>query len=178
MKINLGCGYTKKKGYLNCDLSKEVKPDKIINLEKPLPWKDNSVDEIIANNVLEHIQNIIPLLKEIYRICKKNAMIKIIVPHYASRAAWSDLTHVRPFSWSSFDYVAYNPSKKNNLANKESHEYGNMKFSINKTFFFGRFYNATKIIPLFANNFPSIYETFFCYLFAPAGIKFKLKVKK
>ena len=75
MKLHLGCGNEKLEGYVNCDFSKEVKPDKIINLEKKLPFKDNSVDEIIINHTLEHINNFIQLMEEFYRICKNKSII-------------------------------------------------------------------------------------------------------
>jgi len=175
MKLNLGCGKVKIEGYINCDISKEVGPDKVVNLEHPLPWKDNSIEEIIANNVLEHIQKIIPLLNEMYRVCKDKARIKIFVPHYASRSAWSDLTHIQPFSWSSFEYVN---NKSGYLSNMEGHEYGKIRFNIKKKFVFGRLYNFLKIFPFLANKFSSIYETFFVYIFAPIGIKFELEVVK
>lgn len=69
MKLNLGCGKDKKEGYVNIDSSDEVKPDKIWNLEKtPFPFRENSVEEIIAEHVLEHIKNFIPLMHELRRI--------------------------------------------------------------------------------------------------------------
>ncbi|MCH8945295.1 MAG: hypothetical protein IIA85_00010 [Nanoarchaeota archaeon] len=44
-KLNLGCGFNKIDGYLNCDVSNEVKPDKLVDLNKKLPFKDNSVEK-------------------------------------------------------------------------------------------------------------------------------------
>ena len=96
MKLHLGCGNNKKKGYVNCDISATVKPDRIVDLEKKLSFKDNSVDEIIANHVLEHIANFTPLMHELHRICKKGAVIKIKVPFYSS---WDNLMilHIKDF---------------------------------------------------------------------------------
>jgi len=77
MKLHLGCGTEKLKGYLNCDISLEVNPDKVVDLEKKLPFKSNTIDEIIINHTLEHIINFIELMEEFNRICKKGALIKI-----------------------------------------------------------------------------------------------------
>ena len=98
LKLNLGCGNDKKEGYLNCDISKDVRPDKIVDLEKKLPFKDNSVDEIYAKMVIEHINNLDLLFNEMYRICKNKAKILIRVPFFSSYHNFSDPTHVRQFN--------------------------------------------------------------------------------
>jgi len=84
MKLNFGCGNDYKKGYVNCDISKEVKLDKIIDLEKELPFEDNSVDEIYSRHTFEHVNNFIPLMHELHRICKKEAIIKIKTPFFSA----------------------------------------------------------------------------------------------
>jgi len=105
VKLNLGCGNDLKKDYINVDASKEVNPDKVWDLEKtPLPFKDNSVDEILAYHVLEHIHNFIPLMHEFHRICKPGAIIKIKTPFYSSWGQFNDPTHVRFFSPFTFNY--------------------------------------------------------------------------
>ncbi len=56
MKLNLGCGYKKRGGWVNCDLDKDVKPDKIVDLNKfPYPFRTSSVTEINLEHVLEHL---------------------------------------------------------------------------------------------------------------------------
>lgn len=104
MKLHLGCGNDYKKGYVNCDISPEVKPDRIVDLERELPFKDNSISEIVANHVLEHVQNFVPLVHEFHRVCKKGVKIKIKVPFYAAWGQYNDPTHVRFFSPFTFDY--------------------------------------------------------------------------
>ncbi len=88
MKINIGCGKDYKRGYINCDISKKVNPDKIVDLEKRLPFKNNSLEEVVANHVLENIHNFVLLIHELYRVCKKDAVIKIKTPFYSS---WGSL---------------------------------------------------------------------------------------
>jgi predicted SAM-dependent methyltransferase len=52
----LGSGYKRYEGVINIDNDKNCKPDFICNFEiDPLPFKDNSVDKIIAHHILEHI---------------------------------------------------------------------------------------------------------------------------
>jgi len=64
MKLHLGCGYDKKEGYVNCDISEEVNPDKIVDINKTLPFEDNSVEEIFMNHVLEHTPKPLEVMKE------------------------------------------------------------------------------------------------------------------
>lgn len=81
-KINLGCGFAKKEGYINIDSDKSVDPDIVRELERGLPFDDSSVDEVYAHHVLEHLkpEDFIFILSEIYRVCKNGAKIEIEVP--------------------------------------------------------------------------------------------------
>tara|TARA_Y100000034_G_C6688615_1_gene303088 strand:+ start:30 stop:494 length:465 start_codon:yes stop_codon:yes gene_type:complete len=102
MRLNLGCGDDIRKDYINVDLYNK-KADKKINLSKiPYPFKDNSVDQILALNILEHLDDPYNILLEWNRICKKGAKIIIQVPHFTSGNAWADIQHRRPFSIKSF----------------------------------------------------------------------------
>ena len=178
MKLNLGCGKVKLKGYVNCDISKEVNPDKVVDLEKKLPFKTNSIDEIVAHHVIEHVWNIIPLLHEMHRICKKGAIINIRVPYYSSSTAWSDLTHMHAFSFTSFDYVEYNPQGKHHIGKIQSHEYGKIRFRFRKKeIVFGKFLTMLGL-HFFANKHPNIYETFFANIFPANEIHFIMEVVK
>lgn len=101
MKLNLGCGNKIYDGYVNVDKFDIYNVDIKHDLEKfPYPFEDNSVEEIILSHVLEHIGQdpdiFIKILKEFYRICKNEALIKIAVPHPRHDDFLSDPTHVRP----------------------------------------------------------------------------------
>lgn len=100
MKINIGAGDTNYEGFLNCDYSNLFKPDYVFDLEKDkFPFDDNSVDEIIAYHVLEHLgEGYFHCLQEMYRVCKHGATINIKVPHYLSENQYHDPTHRRPIT--------------------------------------------------------------------------------
>lgn len=97
-KLNLGSGTKRIPGFMNLDLDPGCEPDIVIDLERePLPFSDNSVDEIICWHVLEHIgDGFIPLMKEIYRVCTSGAWIDISVPHPRHDHFLGDPTHRRP----------------------------------------------------------------------------------
>lgn len=97
MKINLGSGYNPEKGYINCDILPECKPDVILDLEKPLPFEDNSVDKVYTCQVLEHIKNFTELMIEIYRVLKPGGELEAKVPLFPCRAAVADPDHIRFF---------------------------------------------------------------------------------
>lgn len=169
MKLHLGCGNNKLEGYVNCDISSDVKPDKIVDLEKKLPFKDNSVDEIITNHTLEHIKNFMGLMEEIYRVCKNEAIIKIRVPYFAYPGAFQDPTHVRFFTLRTFDY--FSPDNGLNYYSKARFEIleTKLKFSIKKDYW---------LIDNTINSIQRVYERFFSRIFPCAELKVILKVKK
>jgi hypothetical protein len=103
MKLNLGCGNKILDGYVNVDKFDLYNVDIKHDLEKfPYPFNDNSVEEIKLSHVLEHIGQdpdiFIKILKEIYRICKNQALINIAVPHPRHDDFIADPTHVRPIT--------------------------------------------------------------------------------
>jgi len=103
-RLNLGCGFNYLEDYWNIDIDdKQFKIDQKIDLEMAtLPYKDNSIEIIRACHILEHINNFIPLMKEIWRVLKIGGVLYIRVPNASCRAAYADPTHVRFFVPESF----------------------------------------------------------------------------
>jgi len=97
MKLNIGSGYVKIPGFLNVDHDPLVKPDFLVNLEDlHLPIADSSVDEIYAHHIFEHIgAGFLPMMQELYRVCKHDAVLDIKFPHHRSEIWFGDPTHVR-----------------------------------------------------------------------------------
>lgn len=105
IKLNLGCGNKYLEGYINCDISRQVRADRYFDLnEFPYPFPDNYADEILMDNVLEHLNDIPAVMKELFRILKPGGRLKIIVPYGKSDWALQDPTHKHLFTEQSMYY--------------------------------------------------------------------------
>jgi ubiquinone/menaquinone biosynthesis C-methylase UbiE len=107
LKLNLGCGPTKKEGFIGVDKVKLPTVDIVHDLDVyPYPFEDNSVDEIYCSHILEHLTDFNKTMEELWRICKPNALITIRGPYYKSHYAFGDATHKHFFTEQSFIYFS------------------------------------------------------------------------
>jgi len=103
IKIDLGGAINKPVGYTSVDIN--PKADIVCDLERSeLPFQNNEVNELRASHTLEHIENLIPLMNECWRILKKDGTFWIAVPKFPHTDAVRDPTHKRFFVKESFDY--------------------------------------------------------------------------
>src|SRR3989339_1775930 len=112
-KLNLGCGNDIKQGWVNLDSAKLPGVNVVRNIEElPLPFGDGEFDEILANDILEHVEYV-PVLKDIHRILKKGGKLTIRVPHFTSKSNFIDPTHKKRFSIYTFEMFCKNsPASK------------------------------------------------------------------
>jgi len=131
MKIlDLGCGKRKRQGAIGIDISKDTDADVIHDLNVfPYPFADDEFDYVYADNVIEHLDNVVKVLEELHRISKNGATTKIIVPFFRSHYAFIDPTHKHFFTVRSFDN--FDPEKDFNRIYKYSQCY----FRVNKGLF-------------------------------------------
>ncbi len=93
MKLNLGCGDKYLNDFVNVDV--RGKADVYHDLDKyPYPFKNSSVDFILASHILEHLKEPIRFFYEIKRILKNGGIAEISVPHYKDgKGAYSSFGH-------------------------------------------------------------------------------------
>jgi SAM-dependent methyltransferase len=95
-KLDLGCGPWKKEGFFGIDLVRMweqpngkpplvVQADIFHDLNDGIPFPDNSTEEIYCSHFLEHVQEPKHLLREIYRVCQKDAIVEIKIPLFELR---------------------------------------------------------------------------------------------
>jgi ubiquinone/menaquinone biosynthesis C-methylase UbiE len=103
--LDIGCG-TRKWGNIGLDLYPFEGVDIVWNVTRGLPFPDNALDGIYIYHVLEHLPHgsFETVMEEMWRCCKDNAWIEIKAPHFSGEIAFSDSTHVRPFSLTTFSH--------------------------------------------------------------------------
>lgn len=113
MQILLGCGHSRDKrlglevdptwtDLVTLDINPDCHPDKEWDLSKiPLPFPDNSADEIHAYDVLEHTGQqgdykfFFDQFSDFWRVLKPNGYLFATVPSALSIWTWGDPGHTR-----------------------------------------------------------------------------------
>ncbi len=108
MKLLLGGGSKHKDGFTNIDILPLKEVDIVANLAEGIPLDDNSVDEVLAENILEHLPDTVFIMEEIWRVCKPTAKVVIKVPYFKSTAAFKDPTHIKFFTERTMEYFDRN----------------------------------------------------------------------
>ena len=176
MKIlDLGCGKRKRKGAIGIDISEDTDADVIHDLNKfPYPFSDNEFDYVYADNIIEHLGDVVEVLEELHRITKNGTIIEIIVPFFRSHYAFIDPTHEHFFTVRSFDY--FDPENNFNRLYK----YSRCQFKIKKVLFDEKMRHGLlgKILTWFANKRPIFYETRISIIFPLNTITYYLETLK
>ncbi len=117
-KLNLGSGKDWREDHFNVDIDGYWEPDAVLDFNRPLPigkpletarfgsivLQNDSFDEIIANDSLEHIPNLMTAMSSCLNLLKVGGVFRISVPYDLSWGAWQDPTHVRAFNERSWLY--------------------------------------------------------------------------
>src|SRR5260370_8558403 len=97
--LDLGCGASKRQGAIGVDRYPLRGVDLVCDLNRPLPFSDDTIDGVFASHVFEHMESFLQLMEELWRISKPGAWIHIWAPHLSSGTyTWSHPTHLRKFT--------------------------------------------------------------------------------
>lgn len=172
-KLNLGSGADIRKGYVNLDIVKLPGVDIVHDIDKfPYPFPDNSFEEIIANHIIEHVEDVPRVLEDLWRISKPNAVIKITTPHHASGNSYGDVTHKHYFNFTAFEHLS---NKKINVISNEAVKVSKFNLSLKKgKITLVRF----KFLEPLINKYKKLYDYGLCYILRPLDIIVEYEVIK
>ncbi|MCA1593751.1 MAG: class I SAM-dependent methyltransferase [Acidobacteria bacterium] len=168
--LNLGCGRKRVEGAVNLDVTPETKPDVLHDLNcRPWPFADGQFREVLANDVIEHLDDVIGTFEEIHRVCRDGASVKVAVPHFSSGNAFTDPTHKHFFSYFTTDYLT---------EGGEFSFYTRARFRVRhrQIIFWPTLLN--KIVWRLANRYPMWYELRWAWIFPALFLSFELEVVK
>lgn len=80
VRLNLGCWVYYIPGWVNIDLATDIKTDLQEDCEKLPSFAPESVDEIYAGHLLEHVQNVATTLRRWRSILKPGGRLTVTVP--------------------------------------------------------------------------------------------------
>ena len=167
--LDLGCGNKKIPGAIGVDFNDRLAADIVHDLNVfPYPFQNNEFDEIYLDNTLEHLDEVMQVMAEVHRICKKGGIVKIIVPYFRSRWAFIDPTHKHYFTVDSFAY--FDP----NHPICKQYDYTKAYFHITQTIFNETLNNSMfkKIVLYFSNRWPQRYERYLSTIYPLDDITF------
>lgn len=97
--LDVGCGSKKLPGAVGIDLSADTDADIVHDLDVfPWPLDDGAFDQIVMQDVIEHLRDPYAVFAELHRVARPGARVQLRTPHFSSLLAYSDPTHLHYFS--------------------------------------------------------------------------------
>lgn len=167
--LDVGCGAVKAPGAVGLDVSDDTAADIVHDLDVfPYPIEDQTFDQILLQDVLEHVAHPIRVFEELHRIARPKARIQLRTPHFSSVLAYGDPTHKRYFSTIAI----------RSLAEPRFSHYTDVRFRvIHVTLDLWLPFRAVGIGAL-ANRFPEPYEKYLAFRFPAMNMRAELEALK
>jgi SAM-dependent methyltransferase len=114
--LNLGSGKDWREDCINADIQRRIKSDWCLDIQDvhwgsllvtrfgDLRVKAEMFDVILANDILEHVPDLVKAMTNCKELLKVGGEMRIHVPYDLSYGAWQDPTHVRAFNEKSWLY--------------------------------------------------------------------------
>jgi SAM-dependent methyltransferase len=103
--VEIGCGATKQVSDA-IGVDREAMPgvDIVADIESGLPFASASTDHVFAIHVLEHLTDLLGVMRELHRILRPTGVLHVLTPHWRSVNAVADPTHCRLMDVQTFEY--------------------------------------------------------------------------
>lgn len=178
--LDLGCGSDKIPGAIGIDVNPSSAADIVQSLDQtPWPLEESSFDFVRAQDVLEHVDDFIRVVEEIYRVAKPGALVEVRMPFMSASNFATDPTHRRSATHRTFDYF----DKTKELS---KYQYSRARFTLLE-FQYSRAYHGLPgsiyrvldyaILPL-VTRYALTYEAYFAYLYPMQDVRYLLRVEK
>lgn len=177
--LDLGCGTEKARAenVIGADIHPESDADVLLDASRQLPFDDDTFDEIVCHDILEHMEDIISVIEEVWRVARPGARVEVRTPHYSSYFAYNDLTHKQMLGYFSFDFFSKGEYGKTMFADADIVP-TNAEFRIReKTLVFPRLWQLLGVAVL-ANHYPARWEQLFAFVFRAENMRIVLSVEK
>lgn len=103
LKLDLGCSRYKSDGYIGLDIAPAADVD-VLGDGRKLPFRTSSITGVYSHHCIEHIDDQLAVISELWRVCQHGAEIDLTVPHFSCSAYYDDLTHHYKYSSRSFEH--------------------------------------------------------------------------
>lgn len=168
--LNIGCGRKPTTGALNVDRSPDVGADVVHDLNcVPWPLPSDRFREVHAYDIIEHLDDVVRTMEEMYRVCRAGARVFVTVPHFSCANTFTDITHRHAFGYFSFGYF------------EPAHElafYSRARFRcrVIQLVFYPTLLN--KVVHRLANRYPGAYERRWAWIFPAWFLSVELEAVK
>ena len=101
INLEIGCGERKpcRADFIGLDRFPLPGVDIVCDLDtRPIPLPDNHCDLVYASHVLEHVSNLLAVMREIWRVCKPGAQLCILAPYYSNTVNFANPYHFQNFN--------------------------------------------------------------------------------
>jgi SAM-dependent methyltransferase len=167
--LDVGCGSSKTPGAVGLDISPDTDADIVHDLDAfPYPIDDDSFDQILLQDVIEHVAEPIRVFEELHRIARPGGRVQLRTPHFSSVLAYGDPTHRHYFSTIAI----------RSLAEPRFAHYTDSRFRVVGVTL--DLWLPFRVLGLgvLANRFPEPYEKYLAFRFPAMNIRAEFEVLK
>jgi SAM-dependent methyltransferase len=167
--LDIGCGSAKTPGAVGLDISSDTDADIVHDLDAfPYPIEDSSFDQILLQDVIEHVREPIRVFEELHRIARPGARIQLRTPHFSSVLAYGDPTHRHSFST-----IAIRSLAEPRFAHYTDVRFRVVRVSLDMWLPF-RAIGLSRLV----NRFPEPYEKYLAFRFPTMNMRAEFEVVK